>query len=268
MTDDERRELIAAVREALGPFKEELKTEIRTELLEPMEARLRGEMGEMETRLRGEMGDLRGEMGDLRGEMGEMETRLRGEMGEMETRLRGEMGEMETRLRGEMGEMETRLRGEMGEMETRLRGEMGEMETRLRGEMGEMETRLGTRLERLETEVQSITNDIIGPFIEMAEARHSELVERLERLETQVKHNRDKINQVLTQVDMQERRLMRISDDVIIIRQRLNSLERRLGGEITYDITEAELVLAEERSLYEMIRELEERVARLEGESK
>ncbi len=202
MTDDERRELIAAVREALGPFKEELKTEIRTELLEPMEARLRGEMGEMETRLRGEMGDLRGEMGDLR------------------------------------------------------------------GEMGEMETRLGTRLERLETEVQSITNDIIGPFIEMAEARHSELVERLERLETQVKHNRDKINQVLTQVDMQERRLMRISDDVIIIRQRLNSLERRLGGEITYDITEAELVLAEERSLYEMIRELEERVARLEGESK
>ena len=187
MTDDERQELVAAVREALGPFKEELKAEMQTELLEPME--------------------------------------------------------------------------------TRLRSEMGEMESRLRGEMGEMETRLGARLERLEAEGQSITNDVIGPFIKMAEARHRELVEQLDRLERQVERNRTGIEQVYMRVDQQERRLFSISDDVAVMRKHLGSLERHLIGELTYDVTQAELVLAEERSIYEMIRELEERVARLEGGS-
>lgn len=196
MTNDERQELIAAVREALGPFKEELKADMQTEILEPMETRLHDEMGEMEIRLRD----------DLRGEMGEMETRL----------------------------------------QSQIAG-------------------LGERMDRLEAEIHSLTNDVIVPFVEAVHAQHEALVEQLDRLERQVERNRTRINQVHIKVDQQERRLFAISDDVAIIRKRLSSLERRLGGEITYDVTQAELVLAEERSVYEMIRELEERVARLEG---
>ena len=200
MTNDERQELIAAVRAAVGPFKEELKTElkaeIQTELLEPMETRLRD---------------------DLRGEMGDMETRLRDD---------------------------------------------------LRGEMGDMETRLGSRLDRLEVEVRSITSDVIAPSMEAVHKQHEEVVKRLDRLEVQVERNRDKIDRILTSVSMQERRLMDVYDDVTAIRQRLNSLERRLSGEMIYDVAEVELVVAEERSVYEMICDLEKRMARLEAESK
>ena len=62
MTENERRELVTAVREALGTFKDELKEELTADLqnrvLEPMEARLNGRMenieagmGEMEARV-------------------------------------------------------------------------------------------------------------------------------------------------------------------------------------------------------------------------
>lgn len=206
MTNDERQELIAAVCAALSPFKEELKAEIQTELLEPMETRLRD---------------------DLRGEMGDMETRLRGEMGDMETRLRGEMGDMETRLRDDFG----------------------------------------SRLDRLEVEVHSITSDVIAPFMEAVHKQHEEVVKRLDRLERQIERNRTRINQMFIKVEVQERRLFDISDNVAIIRERLDSLERRLSGESIYDVAEAELVVAEERSVYEMIRDLEKRMARLEAES-
>ena len=162
MTNDERQELVAAVREALGPFKEELKAE----LLEPME-------------------------------------------------------------------------------------------TRLRGEMGEMESRLGARLDQLEIEIQSITNDVIAPFMQAVTDQHRELAKRMDHLERQ-------IGRIFSQLNMQERRLLSISDEVITIQQHLNRLEQQLRREPTYDIAHAELVLAEERNVYEMIHELEDRVARLE----
>ena len=235
MEDEEHLELIAAIRAALSPFKEELKVE----LLEPMETRLRGDMGEMEAH--------------LRGEMGEMEAHLRGDMGEMEARLQGQI----TSLRGDMGKMETRLQGQI----TSLRGDMGEMETRLHGQI----TNVDERLNQLTTEVHSLTNDIIRPFIDMVAAQHHALVERLDRLERRVERNSDDIGLILGQMSLQERRLLNISDDVIAIRQRLNALEQRLSGEVTYDVTQAELVVAEERSVYEMIRALEERVALLEA---
>ena len=219
MEDEEHLELIAAIRAALSPFKEELKVE----LLEPME------------------------------------TRLRGDMGEMEAHLRGEMGEMEAHLRGDMGEMEARLQGQI----TSLRGDMGEMETRLHGQI----TNVDERLNQLTTEVHSLTNDIIRPFIDMVAAQHHALVERLDRLERRVERNSDDIGLILGQMSLQERRLLNISDDVIAIRQRLNALEQQLSGEVTYDVTQAELVVAEERSVYEMIRALEERVALLEAHS-
>ncbi|MBC8446245.1 MAG: hypothetical protein H8D78_00710 [Chloroflexi bacterium] len=194
MTNGERQELVAAVREALVPFKDELKSELKTEiqaeLLEPMETRLRDEMGEMETRLRD----------DLRGEMGKMETRLRSDF--------------------------------------------------------------GSRLDNLETEVRSITNDVVGPFINTVDAQHRVLVKRFDRLDRRFEH-------ILSQFNLQERRLMRISDDVVATRQRLNILERQLSGEIIYgyDVSEAELMVAEERSVYETIRDLEKRVAHLEAHS-
>jgi chromosome segregation ATPase len=215
MTNDERQELVTAVREALGSFKEELKAEMQGELLQPMEAR-----------------------------------------------LRGEMGEMETRLQGEMGEMETRLQGGIGEMETRLQGGMGEMETRLQGQI----TGLGERMDRLEAELRSLTNDVVVPFVEAVGKQHQALVERLDRLERQVERNRTSINQLHIKVDQQERRLFAIADDVAIIRERLSNLEQQLGGEAAYDVAQAKLMVAEERGVYEMIRELEDRIARLEAE--
>jgi flagellar biosynthesis/type III secretory pathway chaperone len=169
--------LIAAVREALGPFKEELKTEIQSELLEPMETRLGSKMGEMEARLQGEI------------------------------------------------------------------------------------TNLGERLNQLAAETHGLTNDVVGPFIDMVTTQHRALVKRLDHLER-------RIERILSQLNMQERRLLSISDEMIAIQQHLNTLEQRLSGEITYDIAHAELVLAEERSVFEMIRGLEERVARLETRSK
>jgi hypothetical protein len=89
VTNDERQEIIAAVREALRPFKEELKTELKAEMQTEL-------LGLMETRLRN----------DLRGDMGEMETHLRDD-------LRGEMGEVETRLRGEIDNLQRSLASRM-----------------------------------------------------------------------------------------------------------------------------------------------------------
>jgi hypothetical protein len=226
MTPDERQELIAAVQEALVPFKEELKTElkaeIKEELLEPMETRLRDD-------------------------------------------LRGEMGEMETRLRGEMGKMEAGLRGEMGEMETRLRDDFGSRMDNLQTEINQMRDDFGGRLDNLETETRSIVKDVIRPFIEAAESRHSELVGRLDRLESQVEHNRQKINQVFFKMDMQEKRLYNISDDLAVVRKHIDRLDQFLIGDRTYDLAETQLMMAEGHSLYNVIQDLEKRVSLLEA---
>jgi len=227
MTKDEHRAFITAVREALDPFKQALKAEIQAELLGPMEKRLCGEIEQVEGR------------------------------------LRAEIGQTEEHLRTEIGQTEERLRGEIGQTEERLRGEIGQAEAGLQDQI----VGLVERLDRLEIEVRSLTNDVVKPFIEEVGKQHRALAERLDRLEVQVERNRDKIDRTLTSVTMQERRLMDVYDDVTVIRQRLTGLERRLGGETVYEIAEAELAVAEERSVYEMIRALEERVARLEGRS-
>jgi predicted nucleic acid-binding Zn-ribbon protein len=121
----------------------------------------------------------------------------------------------------------------------------------------------GGKLDNLEIETSSIINDVVAPFIEMADVRHRELVERLDRLEGQVQSNHKAIENVSTTADLLGRQLMDLSDDVSIVRKRLDKLERGLNN-VTYDLTEARFMVNEEHSIYKAIRELEERVARLE----
>ncbi len=119
-------------------------------------------------------------------------------------------------------------------------------------------------MDNLDTEINSLTNDVVIPFIQSVHDQHEDMVKQLDRLERQVDRNRTRIEQLHLRADRQERILFSITDDIAWIRKRLSGLEHVLGGEIAYDIAQAGLVVAEERSVYEMLHELEERVARLE----
>jgi chromosome segregation ATPase len=150
-------------------------------------------------------------------------------------------------------------------METRLRDDFGSRMDNLQTEINQMRDDFGGRLDNLETETRSIVKDVIRPFIEAAESRHSELVGRLDRLESQVEHNRQKINQVFFKMDMQEKRLYNISDDLAVVRKHIDRLDQFLIGDRTYDLAETQLMMAEGHSLYNVIQDLEKRVSLLEA---
>ena len=229
MTPEERDQLIEAVQAALIPFKEE----IRTELLEPMEARLQARIGGLETRIEG------------------LETRIEG----LETRIEG----LETRMEG----LETRMDG----LEIRMDGletQMGGLETRMEGletQMGGLKTRMGgleQQMGDLDKRVSSVNDDILGPFIGIAGRQHQELVERVERLEQAFSGLRSDVQRI-------ERGPVRqLLDAAADTRGRLTTIEQRLaerGVLTTQDVIgtgERWVTWSEYRELETRIRVLEE----------